>query len=479
MIFKISSLAAVCVLLAQPLAAQTTGDALTPQQFFDVGVTMMQAGKPQDAANVADSLLLRAPNDPSALILRAEAAIALRHYADGVKFGRAAYRATDNKNQKFASARLVALAHSQSQNDTFAQIWLRRARQHAPNATAARSIANDYRFLRDRNPWSTQLRFGISPSSNVNNGSAKSSSSLFGSSYEYQLRGSARALSGIEISGGLDTLYRLAQSRNSITFLTASLDTRSYVLSNSAGDYLQDDFEQSVGECANKTDPAACIGDIPAIETGSDFADSSVSFGVNHRRILTEGGRPTSFDLRVGQVWYAGDAYSRTVKAQASHNWQVSERNYLLGLVSSERITFVADRDAIESKRILMRWTHQFENTDTFSFGVEVNKRDSIDESATYDAVTYSADYNIAKPLYGMQFGFGLNYEELNYDYFWFAAGARDDRAIGADLSVALTGVEFYGFRPVAKLSARRNESSLDRFDRDYIDLGFDLRSSF
>ena len=479
MIFKVSSLAAFCLLFAQPLAAQPTGDALTPQQFFDVGVTMMRAGRPQDAANVADALLARAPNDPSALILRAEAAINLRDYASAVEFARAAYRATENKNQKFAAARLVALAHSQSENDTLAQLWLRRARQYAPDATAARSIAEDYQFLRDRNPWSMQLRFGATPSSNINNGSAKSSSFLYGLPFELQLGGSARALSGIEISGGFDTRYRLSQSNNAITFLTASADARSYVLSQTAQDYLQDEYDEAVVQCAVKSDPAACIANISPIETGSDFADSSIGFGLHHRRILTEGGRPTDFHLDFNQMWYSGDAYSRSLRAQVSHSWQIAESDYLLGLVSAERITFAEDRDEINGTRILARWTHQFENNNSFSFGVDVNKRQSVDDSSAYDAVTYSADYNIAKPLYGMRFGFGVNYEERDYAYFGLAAGARNDRAIGADLSVELTEVEFYGFRPVARLSARRNESSLNLFDRDYTNLGFDLRSSF
>ncbi len=464
---------------AQPLAAQTAGDALTPQQFFDVGVTMMREGRPQDAANVADALLVRNPDDASALILRAEAAMNLRDFASAVEFAGAAYRATDNKNQKFAAARLVALAHAESENDTLAQLWLRRARQFAHDATAARSIAGDYQFLRDRNPWSMQLRFGVSPSSNVNNGSAKSSSFLYGLPFELQLGGSARALSGVEISGGFDTRYRLSQSNKAITFLTASADTRNYVLSGSARDYLQSEIDSTVAGCAIKPDPEACIADIDSIETGSDFADSSIGFGINHRRILTEGGRPTDFSLRFGQVWYAGVAYSRSIEAQVSHGWKIGESDYLLGLVSAQRVTFAEDRDEIDGTRILGRWTHQFENNNAFSFGVDVNNRRSVDDNSAYDAVTYSADYDIAKPLYGMRFGFGVNYEVRDYDYFSLAAGSRNDTAIGADMTVELTEVEFYGFRPVARLSARRNESSLNLFDRDTTNLGFDMRSSF
>ena len=109
---RFSILAALCLSLGTPLAAETpTGDAMTPQQFFDVGATFLRAGQPQDAARIADSLLARKADDVSALILRTEAAIALRDYAAAVQFGRTAYNNATN-NRKFAAARLVALAHA-------------------------------------------------------------------------------------------------------------------------------------------------------------------------------------------------------------------------------------------------------------------------------------------------------------------------------------------------------------------------------
>jgi len=109
--------------MSSPVLAQNlTGDALSPQQFYNLGLALMRDGDPQDAANVADVLLQRKADDPAALILRAEAAIALGDFSGAARFARAAYYAQTSGVQKFAAARLVALAHSQLNQDSRAQV---------------------------------------------------------------------------------------------------------------------------------------------------------------------------------------------------------------------------------------------------------------------------------------------------------------------------------------------------------------------
>ena len=140
---------------------------------------MLGDGKAADASRVANQLLKRDPNDVFALILAAESAIAQSNFAKGIKYARMAYFQSDRPNDKFGAARLAALANSQMGRDTFALLWLRRARQFSPDAPTAEQVADDYRFLRDRNPWSTSLRFGATPSTNINNGSANETVTLF------------------------------------------------------------------------------------------------------------------------------------------------------------------------------------------------------------------------------------------------------------------------------------------------------------
>ena len=91
----------------------------------------------------------------------------------------------------------------------------------------------------------------------------------------------------------------------------------------------------------------------------------------------------------------------------------------------------------------------------------------------------YSAGYDFSKPLYGLRFGIDANFEQREIDYSFFAGGPREDRTLGLKMSVAFAEIEFYGFRPVLNIDLRRNESTLDLFDRDYRSVGFDLQSSF
>lgn len=125
---------ALALVVAQPVFAQTAGDQMSRTEFLAFGVALVRDDRAQDAANVADSLLASRPNDASALILRTEAAIKLGNYANAAKFAGRAYRNANSNNQKFGAARLAALAHSQLEQDTRAQLWLRRAREFAPQS---------------------------------------------------------------------------------------------------------------------------------------------------------------------------------------------------------------------------------------------------------------------------------------------------------------------------------------------------------
>lgn len=445
------------LLVAHPLAAQTQGDALSRETFFDLGVTLLGDNRAQDAANVADTLIATRSDDASALILRAEAAIVLGDFSGATRFAARAYRHATSNAQKFGAAHLVALAHAKLKQDTRAQLWLRRARQVVPDQKTANAIAKDYQFLRRRNPWASTLRLGLAPSSNINNGSARQSSQLLGLPIEFNLDGEARALSGSQISGGFDVEYRINATRTSASFATFSADYRTYFLSKSA----------------QKQAPDAA---------GSDFADAQLSFGVTHKQILTEGGEPTDFTVKAGQVWYGGDPYSRYIEARIGHTWALGDKDNLSLSVSRQARLTSLDNDPVLSQidGLSIRWFHMLSNRDRFSLGASLNNSTSDDIDSTYDSMSYSFTYDPFEPVFGMRLGFGVDTETRNFASFGLAGGApREDKSIGLNMSVNFSKVEYYGFQPVINFSARRNDSTLDLFDRDYASVGFDLRSSF
>ncbi|MFT5631751.1 MAG: hypothetical protein ACI9HB_002935 [Gammaproteobacteria bacterium] len=458
MFSRLTFFAAILLSMSSPVLAQDfAGDALSPQQFYNLGQALMRDGEPQGAANVADALLQRKSDDPAALILRAEAAIALGDFSGAARFARTAYYTQTSGVQKFAAARLVALAQSQLAQDSRAQLWLRRARQYAPNAQTAKSVADDYRFLRDRNPWSSSLRFGVTPSSNVNGGSSKDSGIMLLGPFGLGLSvfsEDAKALSGLAVSAGGNTSYRLAASNTAATFLTASADIRTYALSQSAK-------EQA-----------------PNV-SGRDYSDATLAFGVRHRQILRAGAQPTDFSLKTGRTWYGGDPYTHFAEGSVAQSFTIDSDNRLSASLSARRSVSLTDDEPVSTVSLNTRWQRNLQNNDRLSFGIDFKRAKSDTPDSDYTAISYSANYDFADSFAGMRFGFGLNAETRDYGATRYHIIPREDQSIALSMSVEFTNLEFYGFRPVMNARIKRDQSNVDRFDRDYGSLGFDLRSSF
>lgn len=253
----------VAVLWAAPLASQQS---ISVGQVQQIAVAAIQAGEARIAVDAASALLERAPTAPGVLILRTEAALTANDFHGAIEFGRQAHWNARTSSQRFAAARLIALAHSRLGQDTRAQGWLRLARQDAPNDETRAEVARDFRFLRARNPLAVNLRFSVTPTTNVNNGSSVDEDeaiTLFGLN-GFLLDGEARALSGWEVSGSTNLQYRVRNDETSATFLTASLAARTYVLTENAQEQAGDDV------------------------SGNDFSDANLSFGVTHRFVLSE-----------------------------------------------------------------------------------------------------------------------------------------------------------------------------------------------
>lgn len=316
--------------------------------------------------------------------------------------------------------------------------------------------------MRSQNPFSTQLSFGITPSSNINNGSASDTALFYG--LEFPLSGDARALSGIEFSGSVNTRYQLQASNTSATFLTASASAQTYMLSKAAQ-------EQAPGVL------------------GRDYSYGVIAVGARHNQILTEGGRPTEFSIRASKAWYGTDPYSHSFEASITHAWKLNETDKLVGTVTGQRTFTLSEKQEgmrkftveIPSTTFSLsgRWLRAYDNGNDLSLGADFRRNNSAAGDSDYQSVTYLANLDLAKPVSGMRFGFGFDYESRDYDFSTFANGPREDRSLGLNMTVNFADVEFYGFQPVVNLEARRNESSYDLFDRNYGTIGFDLRSSF
>ena len=445
-----SILAAIAgLMLGTTAVAQTSEQTLSPLQAQELGLSLLNQGDAIGAANVANALLVRNPNDVSALVVAAESAIRTDRFQDALGFARRAFRATARADSKYTAARLIASAHAGLRQDTRAQIWLRRARQYAPTPQAAQSVAKEFQFLRNRNPWSTSLEFGITPSTNINNGAIDENINR-----GFVLSADGVALSGIKINAGLRTSYRLRQSARSVTFFTADANITTYALSDES----------------KKSDPTL---------KGSDFEYTTTAVGLRHRQIFSEGALPTDFSIRFGRQTYAGEPYVKTKEFTASHSWSLGENTRLTPFITAVDQRGYNDRADVRIYTVGANLRHGFANGDQLSFGATKRESRSTFSGSDYDGKSFTIGYDFGQSFQGMSFGFGASLEERDYPSDILVQGARRDKIIGLDMSVTFENLEFYGFRPVINVNSRRSRSNSDRFDTDTFGLGFDLRSSF
>ena len=461
--------AAVICCLASPAAAQ--GVSLSADQMRGFANQLLQEGDAPRAVAVTEALLLRNPNDIGALLIRSQASLAIGETDAAIAAAAAAYRAAKDKNTRYVAARLAARAHASVQADTIAQIWLRRARENAPNEAAAVDVAEDYRFLRQRNPWSTRLSFGVTPSGNVNNGSTNATTQAYDvdddflitlfflgiydpSTGEFVIGNNQRALSGVEVSAGVDTQYRLRQSPTSITHLEFSANGRTAILSSEAK------------EAAPTT-------------KGSDFAFASLSFGVSHRWITAPETAPWSLNANVRKDWFGGDAYSTTASLRAAHSVRLSEENRLRYGLAMERTFYEGDRPHATKVSGNVGISRRIDDGRFLNFGVRADRSQSDFQDADYRSLSLFGSYDLGRPVENIAVTLGGSYEDRLYAETFYGPDERSEQTASLTASFFFEDIEYYGFSPVMTLRASRTDSNIKQFQREDLGISFDVRSSF
>jgi hypothetical protein len=188
---------------------------------------------------------------------------------------------------------------------------------------------------------------------------------------------------------------------------------------------------------------------------------------------------PSTARFRLGQTWYGGEANTRFAEVSGTHAWAITPADRLGLTVSFRNTESLLDQDPQKNTTISPSWTHTFASGDSSRLGYTFSRNisDTLDSDFTSNKI--SADYSFAKPVFGINFGFGLDLEDRQFDGSRFAPGERLDQTVTARIRAVVSDVEYFGFKPVVSLEAKRTESSIDLFDRDYFNVGFDLQSSF
>lgn len=444
----------VAAAMAQTASVPEEGLVLTPDAMRQLARAYLVDGQPGQTIGLTEALLARDADDVTALLLRAEAEVVTENFPAAVGFAGRAFNSATTNGERFAAARLVALSQAKQGHYTRAQFWLRRAGQVAPTPEARQAVAEDYAIVRRRNPLAISLSFGIAPSSNVNGGSLSEVLILPGLPFEFVLDGEARALSGIQISGGVNLTYRLHVDENSATFVDARFYGRTYALSAQAKEMAPD-------------------------AKGSDYADYSI-YGTLTHRWLTEGASgPWTAALSGGQTWYGQEPYLRFIQASIGREFRATDFDRLnLGLFA-EYQNRIEEGDAFPNIGARGRWVHELDQGD--DVGLFVSVRDSLTDIADvgFQGLTVSASYDFDKPVGNFDIGLSADLDYQSFPVSAYTYGAREDITTGVSVILGLNNIQYYGFEPLITLTASQTQSNADLFDSADLSVDFGIRSSF
>jgi len=434
---------------------------LDPQALRQAAVIALQTGDPASARDYADALLVRDGADVDAHLIRARALRDIGAFDLARAAARSAWALSDSNEERYGTALITAQVLSSQGKRTRAQLWLRRAVQNAPDARAKARAQRDFGYVRQQNKWETQLSFTLAPNSNINNGSARSSSqlnyaltqSLFGEEVEFALTGAARALSGLEYGLGVQTRYRFHQTKKTAHDLKFSMSYRGFTLSNSA----------------KATAPTA---------SGSDFSYGTLGLGYDFRLINHAGKGEMTISTSAGQSWYGGARFATFWRAGIAQSIKPDRQTKLRFALDLERQKGQRTSD-IDTIDLSARWNKHLKSGDFVyaQLGARTTLSDNTD--AEYDELSLRSGYVLGKPVMGAQLALGLGASLRDYDTSPHSPNGREDFKLSADITATFTKIDYYGFNPSVSLTASKNSSNVNLFDSDRIGLRIGIRSAF
>lgn len=459
---------------AQDPGAQTVR--LDPKQMLKVAVLNLRNGDNGRALAFADALLLRDPKDVDASLVRSQALRAMGDYTSALAAARTGWQHAESDTQKFSAAMLMAQSLSSDGKRTRAQLWLRRAAQLAPTDRHAKQAARDFKYVGQKNPWRTHLSFTLAPNSNINNGSARDSSSLLYQVFNpYDVAGagvfplgvSSQALSGIETGISVQSRYRFHQTEHTAHDLRMGLSYRTYQLSNSSKDDLE---KENIERLADNQEPL----DI----SGNDFAYGTLQLGYGYKKLRRDRRGEFSATVDIGQSFYGGARYNRYLRARIGQSYYKDARTkYNFGL-STDLQTSGGESDQFRFS-LSTSVSRQLKAGNGLYFGASVSSMQADAERAEYDEISLRSGYVLGRKVMGTQLQFGLNTSYRDYDFSPHDASGRREFTVGADVTATFKNIDYYGFNPTISLTAATTSSNIDLYDVNRVGLGFGIASSF
>ncbi|RYH10131.1 surface lipoprotein assembly modifier [Tropicimonas sp. IMCC6043] len=436
---------------------------LTPEEMRNAAALSLDTANPAQALALAEALLARDPEDIEALVLKSRAQRDLGGYDAALETAKKANSLAERDEETYAAALARAQALSSLGARTRAQYWLRVASQNAPNDAARDRAIRDFKYVRSRNPWNTQLSFSVAPTSNVNDGSVHDKIS-YGGLQGIVLSGSAQALSGVSWSGGVTTRYRFSESETHQTDIGLHLFGQTYTLSDEAKEIAPD-------------------------AKGSDFAYSSVAVGLRHLWRPESWTTPLEVSLLYGRGWYGGQDYSRYTRSAIARPFVLGEDTQLRFSAGGEHFYRITDGATQRSLHAGATLLHEFDNGADLRFSLGVKDSNSETGSLDYTRVLGNIGYTLPQKIAMARTTLELGLEKQTYDNFptldtrgffiVYTEKERVDLSGSVGVRFVFDDVDYYGFSPTMAVLYSETRSTDDRYDTVDAGVNFGFQSNF
>lgn len=425
---------------------------LSPDQMIAAARQALTQRQPGLAQALMDAYLSAHPETVEALVLKSRAARDQGQNKLARTSAKQAWRAAETPSEKFAAAMVSAQAQSSSGNKMAGQFWLRRASDHARTNAQQTQLRKDFRYVRDRNPWRMDLSFGITPSSNVNDGSSEDTITLFG--LPFSLSPSAKALSGTQGHVSANLAYRFAERETWRNFIGAQLFHRETWLDHKARDAA------------------------PMVSNG-DFRYSSAALTFEHQRLIPKWNARLDLRARHGRIWYGGSALANFTGLGAQLH---------LARPEGKQISLYARYDQQDHINAALPDVHvgdiglryRFDKWDRkWQISTALQQSFSDDPTREYREVRAEVEVDLGQIVNGVDLTMGLGASHRTYEISRYALDGRHDSTVEARAAVTLSELGYMGFAPVVTLQHRNTSSNISLYTKSETALGLTLSSQF
>ena len=265
----------------------------------------------------------------------------------------------------------------------------------------------------------------------------------------------ARALSGLEVSAGVDLKYRLSQAQDRAIDIGLKLFGRTFKLSDAA---------------------RAAAPDV----SGRDFSFAVAEVFLMQTRRFPNTSGPTTFILTVGKNWYGTAPYSRYGRLTAAQGYRLAETTGLVVSGGYEHQISISG-GGTPSKIFTLGTTvnHRLQNRDALSLSLRLQETTSPDADLENTAVKAGARYGFGRPVLGTKFSLSMSVEKRDYGFSIVDISGRHDLTLNAGAAMVFPGLSYFGFSPSLSVEASRSQSNVNIFDRDSVAFRMGVQSLF